>query len=142
LFSSGFSLTRILASLGLNLEEVFIYNYNFLQEKPLLGQSYLAIRCLSILDFTSSLTTFASLELPLTSWLIVWINADNLKDLRAWLQVVKFFRNHVVDLSLGGPVDAHYLFDETRWLSEVASLPGVRRAGPNWPRPPTLEPGD
>jgi hypothetical protein len=56
--------------------------------------------------------------------------------------VVKFFHNHVVDLSLGGLVDAHCLFDETRWLLEVASLPGVRRDGPNWPRPPTLEPGD
>lgn len=141
-FSSGFSLTRILASLGPNLEEVLICDCDFPQERPLSGQSYPAMRRLSILDSASSLAAFASLELPPTSRLIVRINADDLEDLRAWPQVVEFFRNHVVALSLGGPVDAHCLFDETRRLSEVASLPGVRRDGPNWPRPPTLEPRD
>jgi hypothetical protein len=59
------------------------------------------------------------------SRLIVQINMDNLKDLRAWPQVVEFFHNHVVDLSLSGLVDAHCLLDQTRRLLEVVSLPGV-----------------
>jgi hypothetical protein len=85
-FSSGFSLSRILANLGPNLEEVLIYDCGFPQES-LSSQSYPAMRRLSNLDSTSDLTAFASLELPLTSRLIVRINADDLEDLRAWPQM-------------------------------------------------------
>jgi hypothetical protein len=120
------------------LEEVLICDCEFPQEKPLSGQSYPAMRRLSIFHSASSLAAFDSLELPSMSRLIVRINADDLEDLRAWPQVVEFFRNHVVDLALSGSVDAQCLLGQTRRLSEVASLPGIRRDGPNWPRPPTL----
>ncbi|KAE8335075.1 hypothetical protein BDV24DRAFT_156315 [Aspergillus arachidicola] len=119
-FSSGLSLDRILAGLGPSLEEVHICDCEFPPE-TLSARSYPALRCLSILDSASKLAAFASLNLASTS--------------RLTPQVVKFFRRHAVDLSLSGPVDAQCLLDRTCRLSEVASLPGVRRDGTNWPRP-------
>jgi hypothetical protein len=64
----------------------------------------------------------------------VQISADDLEDLRAWPQVVEFFRNHVVDLSLSGPVDAQCLLDQTQSVGgSVAPWRSTRRtelAGP------------
>jgi len=138
-FSSGMSLARILASLGPNLEEVHICDCEFPPDKLLSGRSYPSIRRLSILDSVSALTVFAFHELPSALRLLVRLNAADLENLCAWPEVIKFFQNHAVDLSLSGPVDAQCLLNQTCRLSEVVSLPGVQRNGPHWPRASILE---
>jgi hypothetical protein len=72
----------------------------------------------------------------------VRLNAADLEILCAWPQVIKFFQNHAVDLSLSGPVDAQCLFNQTCRLSEVESLPSVQQNGPHWPRASSLEAED
>ncbi|KAL4862113.1 hypothetical protein BDV12DRAFT_190648 [Aspergillus spectabilis] len=136
MFSDGLSLNSLLTAAGLDLEEIRIYDCEFLWEGPMPHRIYPMLRHLSIVDSVSGLSAFQSAELPSSAQVSVHVHADDFKRVDGSPQLIDLLGSYKVDLWLSGAVDPHCLQDQASSLSQLASMRHVRLKGPNWLQAP------